>query len=312
MRTLIDIINTVCDEVSGLPRLNAIVGSSNQTARQMLALANREGFELARMSGAAQGWPELRKEYVFNVQSTGLIAGCSTTSGSNIITLGSTASVPQVGWLLSVSGGSNATGFSYPATVVSVVGAAVTVSSNSTITTSNVTIAFGQESYSLPADFSYIINDTIWDRGYRWRIVGPATPQEWQILKSGLNPTGPRRRYRMMAKKIYFDPIPYDSNQLVFEYYSNAFCQSQLGVAQTTWLTDLDTPILQDELFVLGIKWRWRQAQGLDYSQEYASYKENCEMLMANATSGRSLPLSGAFQDGLLNYNNIPDTGFGV
>jgi len=313
MRTLIQIVTAVCDEI-GLPRPASVISSPDGTSRQLLALANREGAELAARDYGQQGWPILRKEHTFQVQSTGLIPDCSYVEGSNLITIGTPPTqAPVAGWVLSVSGGSNATAFPYPTYIESVAGSIITVSNVATSTNSNLSMAFGQESYDMPSDFSYIINQTEWDRNYRWQMLGPVSPQEWQVLKSGLSPTGPRRRFRIMEGKFYIDPIPYDSNTLVYEYYSNAWCMSSTGTPQTQWMADTDVPILPDDLFILGLKWRFLRAKVFDYTQEYSEYEARVQSLMARAAAGRILPLNATPGDVvLLGNQNIPDTGFGT
>jgi hypothetical protein len=61
---IIDIIQQVCDEI-GLPRLSAVVGSTDDQARQLLAIAKREGRELASFAASAGCWPALRREHTF-------------------------------------------------------------------------------------------------------------------------------------------------------------------------------------------------------------------------------------------------------
>jgi len=46
---------------------SAVVGNTDGTAVQMLALLNREGKELAKRVGQNEGWPILRKEYTFSL-----------------------------------------------------------------------------------------------------------------------------------------------------------------------------------------------------------------------------------------------------
>jgi hypothetical protein len=55
---LLQMMQDVCNEV-GLPVPSAIVSSTDQQVRQLLALANREGREQASAPG---GWPQLRGE----------------------------------------------------------------------------------------------------------------------------------------------------------------------------------------------------------------------------------------------------------
>lgn len=56
--TLLQLMQTVCAEV-GLPNPTAIVTSTDQQIRQLLALSNREGREMVSLDG---GWSELRGE----------------------------------------------------------------------------------------------------------------------------------------------------------------------------------------------------------------------------------------------------------
>ena len=176
-----------------------------------------------------------------------------------------------------------------------------------------VTIYNGQDAYPFPSNIQYLIPGTGWSRTYRWQLLGPLEAQEWQVLKSGISPTGPRTRYRIMGGKIYFDPPPSSDQDIVFEYYANTWCQNASGVGQTRFKADNDTFILPDNLLTLGLKWRLLRAKGLDYQQEYQEYKAACERGLARAGSARSLPLNA--QSGghnLLNSHNVPDTGFGA
>lgn len=311
--TLLQLVSAACSEM-GIPSPISVVDSNNLIAVQMLALANREAKEAMRRADAAGGWQIQRKENVFTVQSTGLILGCSYTTGSNIVTIGTPATqVPQIGWVISTSGGSNATGFPYPTTVTAVNGSLITVNNVANLTTTNTTLAFGQEIYSLPSDYDRMINGTFWDRGYRWQVYGPLSPQEWQVLKSGLSPTGPRRRFRIFGGTVHIDPIPYDSNTLVYEYYGMGYALSTLGVAKTQFDTDTDTYVLPDDLLTQGLIWRWRRAKGLDYGQEFKSYEDAICRELARDASMPELRLNMSRPDvSLLSHFQIPDTGFGA
>ena len=314
-RTLLQLVTAACNEM-GMPAPTSVVSASNSMALQMLALANREAAEAIRLGGQAGGWQELRQQYTFNVQSTGIIPNCSYAKGSNVITIGTPATqAPQVGWAVCTSGGSNGTGFQYPTYVTAVSGSVITVSNAATISNAGATMAFGQESYPMPSDYDYMIDETQWDRGFRWQLFGPLTPQEWQVLKSGLSPTGPRRRWRLMNNQFYLDPIPYDSNLLVFEYYSaNAVLTGGSSAAPAPFFTtDNDTYLLPDDLLVMGLKWRWKEAKGLDYSQSYQSWSIRMQEEIARDTGAQTLRLDSAGSGiRFISNINVPDTGFGA
>lgn len=311
-RTLLQMIQDACSEL-GLVAPTTVFSNSDQQIIQLLALAQREGMETYSMGTAIGGWQELRQEYAFNVQSTGLVP-VNIVSGSNIIEFVTAPAVaPQVGWVISNSAGSNATGFLYPTTVTAIVDSThVTVSQASTITASNTNLAIGQDTYDFPTDVDHTIPQTFWDRSFRWQILGPLDPQEWQVLKSGISPTGPRRRFRIFGGKFVIDPVPYDTNRLVYEYYSTYWCQSDAGAGQMRWMADSDVYNLNDQTFIMGLIWRFRRAKGLDYAQEYQNWQNAIDRYKARQAAARSLPLNATASGiRLLNSNNVPDTGFG-
>lgn len=311
-RTLLQLIQQACGEL-GLLQPSTIFGNTDQQVIQLLALAQREGLETYKMSNGTYGWEALRREYLFNVQSTGIQA-VSYAQGSNVITFSHVPPIsPQIGWVISNSGGSNATDFTYPTYVTQIISSTqLTVSTNAQHSNSSASMAIGQEAYVLPQDYDHMIVQTQWDRGFRWQLLGPLNPQEWQVLKSGISPTGPRRRFRLISNQFYVDPIPYDTNQLVFEYYSYNWCQSSQGIGQTKWQTDTDTYLLDDDTFILGMIWRYRMAKGLDYSEEAAMWQSSIDRFKSRQASTRNLPLN-AQNTGIRLISNaqVPDTGFG-
>lgn len=311
-KTLLQLVQQACGEM-GLIQPSTLFGNTDQQVVQLLALAQREGYETYKMSTNTYGWQALRKEYLFNVVSTGLQT-VSYTKGSNVITFLTTpTNQPQVGWVISNSGGSNATDFIYPTYVTAVLSSTqVTVSTNALNTNTSNTMAMGQQAYNFPTDYDHMIVQTQWDRGFRWQLLGPLDAQEWQVLKSGISPTGPRRRFRIMNNQFFIDPIPYDGNQLVFEYISYNWCQNSQFQGQNKWQADTDTYRLDDDTFILGMIWRFRMAKGLDYSEERQMWTDSINRYKARQASVRNLPVN-AQQTGvrLLSNSQVPDTGYG-
>jgi hypothetical protein len=231
--------HTVAAEI-GLTQPAFLISNTDNTATQLLALANRVGEDLSAQAGTWGGWPQLRKEYA-------------------------------------------------------------------------VTLQPGVDNYPFPTDVQYLIPGTGWSRSYRWQLLGPLEAQEWQVLKSGISPAGPRTRYRIMAGAIYFDPVPASTQDVVFEYYSNAWCQSDAGIPQAMFGADTDTFLLPEKLLVLGMKWRLLRAKGLDYAQEAKDYADALERELSRAGSARSLPLNAQGRGvGLLSNAQVPDSGYGA
>lgn len=306
--TLLGLVNAATAEI-GLPQYTSIVSNTDSQAIQILALAKREGKEFYGMAHRLGGWEELRKQYTFTTSAITGLTGNTTINSPIITNISSTVGITALTW------GISGTGIPQDSHVLSVDSATqVTLDQNCTATGTAVALAFGQEAYSFPNDFAYFIQKTMWDRSYRWQLMGPLTPQEWQVIKSGISPTGPRRRFRVVGNRFLIDPVPNDSITLeAFEYYSNAWCQSSSGTARSTWGADGDYYSLDDDCFILGLKWRILAAKKLDYEQEYDTYMKACERAISRNGGNRDLPMN-AVESGqrLLSMNQVPDTGYGA
>lgn len=292
----------------GLKAPGSIVASVDPQAIQFLALAKREGKEFYQMGGRKGGWQALRGENIFTTVS--LTTTGDTTFDSAIITNIPDTSTLAAGTWSFASG----IGVATNARIVSVDSPTqITVDQVCTATGTGIAMVLGQDAYSLPNDFAYFQQLTWWDRNYRWQMFGPLTAQEWQVLKSGLSPVGPRRFFRIMGNNFFIHPAPSVSGStLVFEYFSNAWCQSVSGTAQSTWTADTDYYSLDDDAFIFGLKWRFKAAKGLDYGQEIKDYTFHGDRLIARDGGNKDLRTNVQAKDVyLLNYNNIPDTGYG-
>ncbi|NBW10901.1 MAG: hypothetical protein EBR82_23015 [Caulobacteraceae bacterium] len=305
--TLLGLINQATGEL-GLPQYTQIVNNTDSQAVQLLALAKREGKEFFNMANRIGGWEELRKQYIFQTSAITGLTG-NTTVGSAVVTnISSTAGIVAGRW--AVSG----TTLAYGTRVLSVDSSTqITMDSVAVETGTAVDLSFGQDAYTIPSDFAYFIQQTYWDRNFRWQLLGPLSAQEWQVIKSGISPTGPRRRFRVMGGYFWIDPTPTDStSNEVFEYYSNSWCQSSTGTAQSTWAADGDYYTLDDDAFILGLKWRILAAKKLDYGQEKQDYDMLCQRLVSRNGGNRDIPINAqASGMHLINNANIPDTGFG-
>lgn len=310
--TLLTAVQQACGELA-LAVPSTIIGNTDLQVMQLLALANREGREFARIPGEWSGWPEQRVEYVFPmVPATGGTSGVytgDTTINSSVLT--NIADTTGILVNYGVSGGSILTG----AFVTAVTPTTVTLNTPANATSTAQNFSFGQVFYALPSDLKYFIQATFWDRNFRWQMLGPISPQEWQTIVSGISPVGPRIRFRIMDGQLAVQPPPgpTQTDSLVYEYITKNWCTSAGGVGQQAWLADTDTYLWDDDYLTLGIKWRFLRAKGLDYDEELSTYKTAIEMQMSRSGTNRTLPLNArGFGLRLLNSSNVPDTGYGT
>lgn len=277
--TLLQIAQAVVDEL-GLPSLGSVINNANATARQVLALCNRAGQELHQ----AHQWTPLQNLCVINITTPTYIGNAVSVAGSTNITVTTTAGI--------VANYFAVTGVEIPTaarvTAVNVDGVTLTMDEPSAYTgTSAVVIA--RDTFALPDDFKWFLNRTMWDRTNHWELLGPMSPQadEWQ--RSGIVTVGPRKRWRQVGLpntcwRIWPPPTAttdYPST-LVFEYVSDYWVNSTLGVPQAQFTADTDTPIVDSQALILDVKWRlWQikgqpgwgayQAEALDYISRLAA-----------------------------------------
>lgn len=174
--------------------------------------------------------------------------------------------------------------------------------------------AASTETYALPSDYDHMSRQTQWDRTNHWELQGPVNAQDWQMFKSGISSTGPRRRFRIYNNLIYLDPIPADVATLAFEYTSNAWILDNDGTTRKAEFSeDTDTILLPEALFIKGVKLRLWNLKGFDtslFAQEYD--REKSRMIAQDGGGRRALRLGGG-RNGFpfLSHRNYPDSGFG-
>lgn len=305
--TLLSLVQQACGEI-GIGQPTQIIGSADSQVMQLLALANREGREFSHSDKRSQGWQNLHKDYTF-LTVGGITVTGNVTNGSTVITgITSTAGISPMTWAVSGNGLANT------AFVASVDSASqITINLPATLTATGVTLVFGQVAYPLPNDFDHFITGTLWDGSYRWQLLGPLEAQEKNVIKYGISPVGPRRRFWIESNLFWLNPTPTNNTDVIaYDYYSNSFCTSTAGVAQSSWMADTDNYSLDNDCFVLGLIWRFRAAKGLSYGQERQNYDMAAQRAMARDGGSRDLAINTRSQRlHLLSDTNIPDTGYG-
>jgi hypothetical protein len=309
---------TICTQALGeigLPGLQTYIGSSDPQAIQALALANRAGKEMAEDPRAAGYWQQLRKQYTFQTSGVGPYT-CTITPGSTTLTNLSSTTGITVGQNVYAVGLVNDTLVTGPPSGSSV---PISQAPTATVSLSGQSCTFATENYPLPSDLAYLIVQTEWDRNFRWQLLGPLDAQEWQVIKSGISPVGPRMRFRIMQGQFYINPVGSAStlftDTIAYEYVSNywtALASAPLVGASNTWQNDTDVSLVSEDLMVLSLKWRFLKAKGLDWEKEEKDFNTKFDLVKGRNASARNLPLNArASGIRLLNSANVPDTGFG-
>ena len=178
--TLLQMAQAACANAP-LAQPSAIVGSTDQTAQLLLALANLAGNDLARRPPG--GWVDMIREYDFHTNALAAQNGTIANTGNSAVISGLTgiqAVTPNL-WIASGTGIPNNAVVRSVTPLVNSTGSVtpntVTLSVQSSVTGSG-SFAFGQAMYPLPSDFQRPIDNTFWDRSRFWSMRGPQSPQQ--------------------------------------------------------------------------------------------------------------------------------------
>lgn len=126
--------------------------------------------------------------------------------------------------------------------------------------------------------FSYIRNNTIWDRTENLPIL-VYNDVEWQAEK-GFAVTGPRYHARLRGGRLIANPTPTAGNTWAFEYVSKNWILDPDTTTYKAYFTDDDdTALLPEELLLQGVRWRWKKEKGFDYAEDFRTY----EMMVRDA-----------------------------
>lgn len=148
---------------------------------------------------------------------------------------------------------------------------------------------------TIAPSFNYIVNDTIWNRTLRRPVYGPTSQQDWQ-QKKAIQLNGPFNSFRIIADVINFYPTPSAGQVCAFEYISRNWINTGT-TSSSIFLTDADTPKINDQLIVLGLIWRWKAAKGMDYAEDFAKYETRVMDAMGRDAGKATLNMNGATYD---------------
>jgi hypothetical protein len=131
------------------------------------------------------------------------------------------------------------------------------------------------------ADFSRVVNNTMWNRTQRWPVMGPKSPAEWQELKASMT-TGPWQQYRIRGNSLLFLPTPSAGSSIYFEWITKNWATNAAGsISSTVLAADTDVSRLDERIHALGAIWRFKAAKKLEYSEDFDKY----ELAVADAMS---------------------------
>lgn len=150
------------------------------------------------------------------------------------------------------------------------------LSSLCTLTTDGNTADF-----LLPADYGRMlvkadVHSSIWSVNY----LACQDKDEWIQLQRFMPSTVPGY-WIIYSGQMHLLPTPRENENPCFWYISKNLVRAADGTLKSDFTADEDTFILDEQLLLLCLIWRWKQAEGLDYQEDMRNYEIRLSQLAA-------------------------------
>ncbi len=171
------------------------------------------------------------------------------------------------------------------------------------------TVASAVQSSALPSDLDHFISNSFFNRTTMRNIWGPITPQQWQAIQAQPQLNRVFLTFIERDGQFLVTPTPTAGETVAYEYITTHWAKTENGTPKAEFTLDTDTTYLDEQLFVLGVRWRWEKSKGLDYGEDFRTYMTERTQRMARDGAASALDISG----GNYNYsylNNIQDGNY--
>jgi len=173
------------------------------------------------------------------------------------------------------------------------------------LATHTFSTANGTATYALPADYHRFANLTFWDRTNYEMIEGPVSPAKFEYLRSSSTASvGMWKYFRIAADLFAIYPTPSAVETIAYQYYSKYPI-----TGKAAYSADSDTPLIDEDLLTIDLRWRFLQAKGLDFEHEKQEYMGRLAALIIRDGGKDAIRFGGPRSASP--YGNLPDMNFG-
>lgn len=169
------------------------------------------------------------------------------------------------------------------------------------------------DKFPLPADFGRQVNQTQWATSDRRPLRGPDSPQMWSWNQYGIVSVGVYYRYRILNNEYAIFPVPGDQKEFALYYITKNWVLDQdppFDPKDACTKTG-DVPLFDERLMVAGLKVKLWSQKGFDTTNIQQEFNMVLEAVTGQSQGAREINLSNCEQHLYINWQNIPETGFG-
>jgi len=127
---------------------------------------------------------------------------------------------------------------------------------------------------SIASDWGRFSNNTLWNRTTNRKYYGPISGSQWQQIKAVVS-GGITNYFRIRTGLLLMSPTPTAGESVKFEYLSKNWVDTSGGSTANAdkFTGDSQTTVLEEELIVLGVVWRFLKLKGLPYDTQFLEYQ---------------------------------------
>lgn len=128
--------------------------------------------------------------------------------------------------------------------------------------------------FDMPEDYDHMpkgmmVHNKDW---LTWTYTPAKTLDEWLYYING-QPLPAPGAWIILGGQMQFSPPVAAGTTAQFYYISKNIVRNDQGVAQAEFSADSDTMLLDEKLLTLGLIWRWKAIDGLDYAEDLRNYE---------------------------------------
>jgi len=156
----------------------------------------------------------------------------------------------------------------------------------------------GQVESLVGEPYRAILNDVLWNRTAKTKLVGPLSPQDFQAQKA-FGTSGPTGQYRIRGDRLYILPTPTAGDTIAGEIIRRYAVIPDGGTLPTKerCTADNDTFIIPYRLLMAGLRWRWKREKALRYAEDKERYNLMVGNYLIKSGTKRVLSMDGGSGD---------------
>jgi hypothetical protein len=176
-----------------------------------------------------------------------------------------------------------------------------------------ITVDAAEQIDAVEDDWDRFIHNSFFNRTTRRPVLGPVSPQLWQNIQANPQVNRVILAYRQRDNAFLITPNPPPLQTIAYEYVSKNWARSADGLLDyARWEADTNTSFLPEDIFPLGIRWRWKKTKGLPYGEDFDTYNQQLSQFQARDGGSTVLNQTGGGDWVYVGNPNVPETSFGA